>query len=309
LSQFRVVRLGNIFVCTVVLSTLALAADQKSPTKLSDLPPDAQRAISAALARNSVEVEDFTLTASDGVDGDDFGASVAIDGNTVVVGALSKTVNGNQEQGSAYVFVKPANGWANMTQTAELTALDGQTYDELGCSVGISGNTVVAGACNATINGNPYQGAAYVFVEPAGGWTNMTETAKLTASDGSPYAYFGAAAAISGSTVVVGSPFGTIDNPEPGKAYVFEQASTGWTTMTQTAELTPSDGAVNDDFGYAVSVDSNTVIVVGASVIPVPEPRMFSWNQTMAGWIRRKLHNSRPPMGELLEQVLVHRFQ
>jgi len=115
MSKSRV-RVSTIFVCTVLLCTLALAADQKSPTKLSDLPPDAQQAISAALARNSATIQHFTLTASDGANGDGFGVSVAIDGNTVIVGGA--IINGNQEQGVAYVFVKPPSGWTNMTQTA-----------------------------------------------------------------------------------------------------------------------------------------------------------------------------------------------
>ena len=58
MSKSRV-RMSTVLVCTVLLCTLALAADQKSPTKLSDLPPDAQRAISAALARELPGVPDL----------------------------------------------------------------------------------------------------------------------------------------------------------------------------------------------------------------------------------------------------------
>jgi hypothetical protein len=61
------------------------------------------------------------------------------------------------------VFAKPAHGWKNMTSTAELVASDGQTGDELGWSVWISGKMVVGGAPNATIDGNSYEGVAYVF--------------------------------------------------------------------------------------------------------------------------------------------------
>ena len=220
MSKSRV-RLCPVFVCTVILCTLALAADQKSPTKLSDLPPEAEQAISAALARKSAGIDDFTFKASDGISGDYFGFSVAISGNTVVVGAPYTTVNGNQKQGSAYVFVKPSSGWANMTQTAELASSDGHPLDYFGYSVGISGSTVVVGSPQSLVNGNSSQGAAYVFVEPANGWTNMTQTAKLSASDGAAYAFFGMAAAISGNAIVVGSPFSTDGNMLPGTAYVF----------------------------------------------------------------------------------------
>ncbi|HTA25746.1 MAG TPA: hypothetical protein VK763_19605 [Terriglobales bacterium] len=256
MSKPRVVHLGKILVCTLFLCALALAAEQKSPTKLSDLPAEAQQALSAALARNSAGIQNFTLTASDGVDRADFGISVAIDGNTVVVGA----VNGDQDLGAAYVFTKPASGWTDMTQTAELTASDAQSGDAVGYGVAISGNTIVVGAHGATVNGNRYQGAAYVFVMPANGWTNMTQTAKLTASDGSSDSDFGVATAINGNTIVVGAPFPN----GVGTAYVFVMPSGGWTNMTQTAELTASDGTDGEDFGGSVSVSGN-VVLVGAS--------------------------------------------
>ena len=95
-----------------------------------------------------------TLTASDGQSGDEMGVSVAISGNTVVAG--TPWVSGGQS--AAYVFVRPATGWVNMTQTAKLTPSDGSSIG----SVSISGNTMVAATdyCGA---------AAYVFVEPPTG--------------------------------------------------------------------------------------------------------------------------------------------
>ena len=160
--------------------------------------------------------------------------------------------------GAAYVFIKPPRGWANMTQTAELTASDAQIYDCFGCSVAISGNTVVVGASGAAIGGNTAQGAAYVFVEPPTGWTNMTETAKLTASDGASDAQFGTSVAMSGNTLVVGAPATSLMQ---GNAYVFVEPQSGWTDMTQTAELVPSDGFDNDNFGTSVSISGDTVVV------------------------------------------------
>ena len=75
-----------------------------------------------------------------------FGGSVSISGNTVVVGAPYRHGRRQPMQGAAYVFTEPASGWANMTQTAKLTASDGAAGDRFGCSVSISGNTVVVGA-------------------------------------------------------------------------------------------------------------------------------------------------------------------
>jgi hypothetical protein len=145
------------------------------------------------------------LTAWDGADAK-FGSSVAISGNTIVVGAPSQPVferfNSNNFQGTAYVFVKPASGWTDMTPTAKLTASDGAPGDFMGSSVCISGNTIVVGANQVDSFG---QGAAYVYVEPVGGWRDMIETAALTASDGAVGSFFGFSVSISGHTVVVGA--------------------------------------------------------------------------------------------------------
>ena len=82
--------------------------------------------------------------------------------------------------GAAYVFTEPASGWANMSQTAELTASDGAEYeaydDNLGFSVSINGKTVAIGMSGNMYNGNTGQGAAYVYTEPGLGWVNMTES-------------------------------------------------------------------------------------------------------------------------------------
>ena len=94
--------------------------------------------------------EDAKLTASDGAINDKFGFSVAVSGDTVVVGArddnapLSRT-------GSAYVFVKPGGGWAGpLTEDAKLTASDGAGDDRFGVSVAVSDDTVVVGAGGIT---------------------------------------------------------------------------------------------------------------------------------------------------------------
>ena len=72
------------------------------------------------------------------------------------------------------MFVKPAGGWASETEAAKLTASDGAAFDQLGFSVAISGNTVVAGAPFATVNGNSKQGAAYVFTQPDSTTTSVS---------------------------------------------------------------------------------------------------------------------------------------
>src|SRR6185369_6700797 len=101
---------------------------------------------------------------------------------------------------------------------------------------------------------NVHQGAAYVFVKPASGWTTATETAKLTASNGTTGS-FGYSVAISGDTVAVS---------ETGAEYVFVKPAAGWTNMTQTAKLTASDGGLGG-FGYSISVSGDTVVAGSAA--------------------------------------------
>ncbi len=104
------------------------------------------------------------LTASDGKAHNEFGSTVSISGNTVLVGVPNASVGGDYEQGAVYVFTKPGAAWASRTQTAKLTASDGVTEYNFGASVSISGNTLVAGTPGATADGNSDQGAAYVFL-------------------------------------------------------------------------------------------------------------------------------------------------
>ena len=200
------------------------------------------------------------LTSSD--NGEGFGTSVAINQNVIVVGAANTSNFDRQSAGpgAAYVFVKPASGWTDATETAKLTASDGQPGDAFGDAVSISGPTIAVGAFFAPdSSGNSFAGKAYVFVRPSNGWSgNLNETAKLTASDSQLLNYMGASIAVSGNTVVAGS-FG--HNNFQGTAYVFVAPSGVWTSTTQTAELTASDGRGSDDFGFSSSISGNTVLV------------------------------------------------
>ena len=100
-----------------------------------------------------------------------------------------------------------------------------------------------------------------MFVRPSAGWANATETAKLTASDGAEVDHFGFSVSVDRDTVVVGA-YGDTDNGSgSGAAYVFVKPSTGWATATETAKLKASDAGAGDAFGYAVSVDGDTVVV------------------------------------------------
>jgi hypothetical protein len=215
-------------------------------------------------------VQQAKLTASDGAALDFLGTSVAISGDTVVVGAGFANVGTNADQGAAFVFVKPGSGWANATETAKLTASDGAAGDHLGTSVAASGDTVVAGAPFADAGANSNQGAAYVFVKPGSGWANAAETAKLTASDGAAFADLGFSVAVSGDTVAAGAPgvASVSASPNVGAAYVFVKPESGWANASETAKLTASDGCCGSELGRSVAIWGDTV-VVGAPRLPL----------------------------------------
>jgi len=208
-----------------------------------------------------------TLTASDKA----VFTNVSINGNLVVAG--SPTADGGQsQQGAAYVFVMPAGGWASMTETGKLTASDGVTNDRFGVSVGVSSNTVLVGAPDATVGSNCpkhcylFQGAGYLFVKPANGWANMHETAKLTTLVDAPGDNFGTAVSIndSGATALIGA-FQQDTVKGPGAAYIYVRPGSSWqTTSIYTAKLTASDGVKYDNFGSSVALSgsaTNTAVV------------------------------------------------
>lgn len=211
------------------------------------------------------------LTASDGQVDDNFGGgaiAVSADGNTIAVGACGQNHPCMNGTGKAYVFVKPSTGWTDMTETARLSASDALTASGFGQSVGISADTVVIGAPIAMVGSKFNQGAAYVYVKPAGGWTSMTETAKLTSSDGKGNDIFGeVSAGANGSIIFVGAPNAAVNGVHAGAGYIFVQPAGGWqTTSTFTAKLTSSDGAFGDGLGVCqsgsscISSDGNTVL-------------------------------------------------
>ena len=198
------------------------------------------------------------LTASDAARKDYFGASVAIDGSTIVVAA-----DGDDDAGSAYVFRTTDDG-ATYSQVAKLTAAGAAMYDFFGHSVAIDGATVVVGAMGDGVDGGDddagdRSGAAYVFLTTDG--ATYGQVAKLVASDATPGDYFGWSVAIDGNTIVVGA--NNMYNDGPGAAYVF-RTSDGGATYDQVAKLTASDAAALDSFGDSVAIDGDT-IMIGAS--------------------------------------------
>jgi uncharacterized protein (TIGR03437 family) len=183
------------------------------------------------------------LTAPVGATYDSFGASVAVSGGTVVVGAALH----NHRAGAIYVFTQTGNQWS---QQAELTPSDVTANDFFGNVVAVSGDTAVVGDSTK----NTGRGVVYIFTRTGGTWNPPSE---LSAGDGEPNDFFGTSVAMSGGTVAVGAPY---HNQSAGAVYMFTQNGAGW---SQQAEVTASDAAPYDNFGEGVAVDGG-VMRVGA---------------------------------------------
>jgi hypothetical protein len=193
------------------------------------------------------------LVAPDGAASDNFGCSVAISGETALVGANQDGIGANANQGSAYVFVRSGASW---TQQQQLLASDGAANDRFGWGVALSGETALVGANHHVVATKADQGAAYVFTRSGAVWTQQQQ---LTAADGAAGDRFGYAVALAGESVIVGAPFDDVGTKvDQGSATVFVRSGTIW---TQQQQLVASDGATSDDFGYAVALDGELAVI------------------------------------------------
>jgi len=172
------------------------------------------------------------------------GSALAISKNIVVGGG---TIGNPGEPNAVFVF-DLLSGSQTINSTATLTLSDGGAF---GFSVAIDDDTVVAGA--QIHNGN--RGAVFVFVEPNGGWTDMTQTAEL---DVPAFGALGAAVDISKNAIVAGAPSGK----ELGFAVAYLKPQTGWTnTSSPDYWGTSSEGSQSEAFGQAIALQGRAVAV------------------------------------------------
>lgn len=221
---------------------------------------NSQGAVYAFTASGGTWSQAQKLVASDGVASDQFGQQLSLDahGTTVVIGSDQATyADSFPGTGAAYVFNLQGDTW---TQTQRLEADDGQLADYFGRWTAIQGSTIVIGApASPDSGGNPFMGSAYVFTESGGTWT---QTQKLTADDGVSGDFFADAVAIAGNTILIGAPGATIGgNPFVGAAYVYSFDGASW---NQSDKIVPSDGAYGDEFGYAVALRDDLTALVGS---------------------------------------------
>jgi hypothetical protein len=222
---------------------------------------------------NDIQQSELILQpAGDTVEHDTFGTAVAIDGDTMIIGAVN--ADGNQEgAGAAFIFERSGDAWV---QTARLFAADGKAEplplfpgkfrsDSFGTTVAISGDTVIVGApAHAHAGQAANSGAVYVFVRVNGAWTQQAELLSPTPNNQDEFGAgqgFGGIA-ISGDIAVVTDQGRAITLP--GAVDVFTRANGAWTLATQ---LT-----VPADFFFlpsALAFDGRT-LVAGSSLSDAP---------------------------------------
>jgi hypothetical protein len=181
---------------------------------------------------------------------DNFGYSVSISGDTIVVGAYGDD-DIDDDTGAAYVFTRTGGTW---TLEQKLVANDAARFDRFGNSVSINGDSVIIGAAETDTNGDE-SGSAYVFTRTAGTWTQQD---KLLPNDGAEDDEFGTSVSINNDSVIIGAYLDDDNGSSSGSAYVFTRTAGAW---TQQDKLLANDGSGGDRFGASVSISGDSTII------------------------------------------------
>jgi len=199
--------------------------------------------------------EEASLVPPDVAPGDDFGRSVAVGPDRIVVGAPLAQIEEDPAQGAGYVYVRsPESLWE---QEGKLVASDGGPNEWFAWSVAVDPEQVIVGARLASAP-ELHRGAVYIFNRSGSVWA---ESQKLTASDGAKQDRFGSAASIAAERLLVGASHADIDgNDAQGAVYVFERLGGEW---SETQKLSAEDGGAADLFGRALAASGDTAVVGG----------------------------------------------
>ena len=199
-------------------------------------------------------VEEQKLAPADLEPWDQFGYSVAISGDLIVVGAHGTDLYQGNDAGAAYVYRRSESGWL---LEQRLIAIDPTASDRFGCSVAVDDEEILVGSRYDDDLANA-SGSAYLFLRDREG--NWVFWQKLTASDGSAGDNFGMSVSFDNGAAVIGAIYDDDTATNAGAAYVFRREGYGF---VEEQKLVASDGADGDIFGWSVSIDGS-VVVVGA---------------------------------------------
>jgi len=177
-----------------------------------------------------------------------FGCSVSLDGDSLIVGAPGENEGGAFEAGAAYVFVRFGALWGLVQR---LVSASPANNDQAGFAVALEGDTAIVGL--PEIDGG--NGKAVAFRRVAAGWV---EEGTLSASDGAPFDGFGGALALSGDSLIIGSPYAEVQGVfSAGAAYAFVRSGSLW---TQQQKLVAADPHLLDRLGTAIANSGDTAL-------------------------------------------------
>jgi hypothetical protein len=219
--------------------------------------------VDAARARYPVTVDptwtlqNILVDLEAGAPMDSFGCSVAISGDTAVIGACNKSIGSTMpQQGQAYVFVRKGTQWS--LQAILVDSISGEAEDKFGSSVALGADIVLIGAPGKAVGTHAHQGAVYVFARTGTHWSLqniLADSATGMAGDG-----FGSAVALGAGVAVIGAKDKAVGpNAAQGQAYVFENWDTQW--MQQAVLVDSTSGAAYDQFGFSVAINEATIVI------------------------------------------------
>ena len=215
-----------------------------------------------------------TLQTNDQDNDDGLGSSIAVDGNTAIVGAPGHS--GGSNLGAAYIFTQTADGW---TQAQQLVMPVPLPSAQFGVSVAISGEYAVVGAWFDGPSSGERNGAAHVYHRLNGSWVHEVQ---LTASDGAFFDGFGFTVAMDNDLIAIGAPVkssgGDPDFDNAGAVYLFRHDGTQW---AEEQKLISPNAIQDGAFGTAISCDANRVLI-GAPGETVGEAYLYAYGAT--GW-------------------------
>ena len=184
------------------------------------------------------------LVPQDGSEGDNFGHSVAIAGDTAFIAAPDD----NAWAGAVYVFVRVNGNWV---EDDKITVVDSRSF---GSSIAFDDGTLLIGEHGDNTNGS-WSGAAHVYVHDGSQWMSQ---AKIVPSDGTHGDRFGVEVALDGDTAVMGAPEDDAAAGNGGSAYVYVRAGSTWTFQEK---LLAADADNDDQLGYALAIDGDTIVM------------------------------------------------
>ncbi len=204
------------------------------------------------------------LISSNGNSFDEFGNSLLVDGDEILVAAQAADVDGSTRRGAVYVFRRNEGGTANWGEAGILSDPNGRESDNFGSEIALDGNWLVVGADRTDVTGTyENDGAAMLFQRNAPG-SEWSLVKRLTASDAAGSEQFGSSVAIRGERVLVGAPAAEGANGfSVGKAYLFERNQNGVDNWGEVKLLTADNGQAFDVFGQTVALGDN-IAYVGA---------------------------------------------